>query len=347
MIQPSTLSPRPSALSPQPSAFSLQPEHLSFTGRTILITGGAGYLASGLVALLKDIDCRIIRLHRPGSCPPPVRGAARIREVAGDICDPAVWEHSLAGVDYLFHFAAQTSTYAANADPLADQTVNVLPMLHLLEACRRQGRGPVVCFASTVTVVGIPERLPVAESHPDHPLTIYDLHKLMAEQYLRWYAEQGIVQGVTLRLANVYGPGPRSSLADRGILNQMIRRALAGEALTVYGAGDQVRDYVYVEDTARAFLAAALHSEALNGKYFVIGTGFGHTIAEAMSLVAERAAARTGILVPVQHVAPPGGLSPIEQRHFVADSARFSGATGWQARYTLAQGIDLTLEAFL
>ena len=330
----------------QPSVFSPQPEHLLLRGRTILVTGGAGYLASGLVALLKNIDCRIIRLHKQGAFPAPVTGVAQIRDVAGDVRDPEVWEHNLAGVDYLFHFAAQTSTYAANADPVADQAANVLPMLHLLEACRRQGRRPTVCFASTVTVAGIPARLPVDESHADHPLTIYDLHKLMAEQYLRWYSEQGVVRGVTLRLANVYGPGPRSSRADRGILNQMIRRALAGEILTVYGAGEQVRDYVYVEDAARAFLAAALHSEALNGKYFVIGSGRGHTIAEALGLVADRAAARTGIPVPVRHVAPPGDLSPIEQRHFVADSDRFRKATGWQASHTLDQGIDRTLEAF-
>jgi UDP-glucose 4-epimerase len=321
-------------------------EYLPLQGRTILISGAAGYLASALVELLKNVDCHIVRMHRQGSCPAPVTGAARISDLAGDVRDPLVWEQALEGVDYIFHFAAQTSTYVANADPVADQAINVLPMLQLLEACRRQGGKFSVCFASTVTVTGIPERLPVDESHPDHPLTVYDLHKLMAEQYLRWYAEHGFVRGVSLRLANVYGPGPASSRNDRGILNQMIRRALAGETLTVYGPGDHVRDYLYVEDAARAFLAAALHSEALNGKCYVIGNGRGHTIAEAIGLVAERANAKTGISVPVQHVAPPKDLSPIEQRNFVADSSQFSRATGWQARHTLARGIELTLEAF-
>ena len=321
-------------------------EYLPLRNKSFLITGGAGYLASGLVELLKNIKCFITRMHRPGYCPEPVDGAAEIRDVVGDIRDPAVWEQNLEGFDYIFHFAAQTSTYVANADPVPDQAANVQPMLHLLEACRRQGRQPTICFASTVTIAGIPERLPVNESHPDHPLTVYDLHKLMAEQYLRWYSEQGWVRGVTLRLANVYGRGPRSSHPDRGILNQMILRALSGEDLTVYGEGDQVRDYLYVEDAARAFLAAAIHSKALNGKYFVIGSGRGHKIAEAMRLVADRAAARTGGPVQVLHVAPPRELSPIEQRHFVADSSLFCKATGWQAQYTLSQGIEFTLEAY-
>jgi nucleoside-diphosphate-sugar epimerase len=275
-----------------------------------------------------------------------VKGAAGVIDVSGDIRDPEVWERNLEGVDFVFHLAAQTSTYQANDDPVADQAVNLMPMLHLLEACRRRGTRPTVCFASTVTVAGIPERLPVDETHPNHPLTVYDLHKQMAEQYLRWYAEQGAVRGVTLRLANVYGPGPRSSRSDRGILNQMMRRALAGEPLTVYGAGDQLRDYAYVEDVARAFIAAARHSEKLNGGCFVIGSGQGHTIAGAMGMIAERAAARTGIAVEVRHVAPPGSLSPIEQRNFIADPRRFCEATGWHARYSLAEGIDLTMEEF-
>ena len=319
----------------------------AFTGKRILITGGAGYLASNLVALLKNSDCRIIRLDRQDACREPMSGVAQITDVYGDVSDPSIWEQCLPGIDFVFHFAAQTSTYIANDNPVADHSVNVMPMLYLLEACRRLGSCPTVCFSSTVTVAGISERLPVDETHPDHPLTAYDLHKKMAELYLHWYAEQGFVRGVTLRLANVYGPGPHSSRSDRGILNQMIRRALAGEPLTVYGAGDQIRDYVYVEDVAKAFIAAALHGEALNGRYFIIGSGQGHSIAEAMHVITERSAEKTGKTVAVQHIDPPGSLSPIEQRNFVADPRLFFERTGWRASHTLVEGIDQTMEAFL
>jgi len=317
----------------------------AFQGKGILITGGAGYLASALISLLKEIDCRIVRLDRQDACRQQMAGRAEITDCYADLREQTGWHRHLVGIDYIFHFAAQTSAPLANEDPVADHAVNVMPMLQLLEACRQLGTRPTLCFSSTVTVAGIPERLPVDESHPDHPVTVYDLHKQMAEQYLRWYGEQGFLHGVTLRLANVYGPGPRSSRSDRGILNQMIRRALAGEPLTVYGTGDQLRDYVYVEDVAAAFLAAARHCQALNGRTFVIGTGRGQTIAQAMRLIADQASARTGIPVEVRQVAPPEPLSPIEERHFVADSSRFSSATGWAAHCTLAEGIERTMEA--
>lgn len=318
-----------------------------FSGKKILITGGTGYLAAGVVSLLKDVDCRLIRLGRSAEGRDKVTGIARVMDVIGDIRDPDLWQRSLDGVDVIFHFAAQTSTYVANAEPLADHSVNVLPMLQLLESCRRQKLCPIICFASTVTVAGIPQSLPVAEDHPDQPLTVYDLHKQMVEQYLRWYAGQGVVRGVTLRLPNIFGPGPRSSVADRGVLNQMIRRALSGEDLTVYGTGEQLRDYLYIEDAGRAFLAIAEHGAELNGQHFVIGSGVGHTITEAMEMVAARVTARTGKPVTVQHVPPPANLSPIEARNFIADPRRFSAATGWQPHYSLSAGIDRTLEVLL
>jgi len=315
-----------------------------FEGKQVLITGGGGYLASGLILLLQERDCRIVRLLRTAPQPEVVEASVQTRDLWGDIRDPETWERVLDGVDVLFHFAAQTSSYEANADPIADQAVNVMPMLHLLEACRRQRRMLKVCFASTVTVAGTPEWLPVDESFPDHPLTVYDLHKQMAEQYLRWYSEQGWVQGVTLRLANIFGPGPRSSRSDRGILNQMIRRALAGNPLTVYGAGSQLRDYLYIKDAARAFMAAAEHGEELSGRHFVIGSGVGHSIADSLQMVADSASSRIGKPVVVRNVAPPAELSPIEQRSFVADSRRFREATGWRPQVSFAEGIDQTME---
>jgi nucleoside-diphosphate-sugar epimerase len=315
-------------------------------GKRLLITGASGYLASNLAKFLKEVPCTIRRLTRkPGLI--PLKGNASFEDIQGDICDSSVWDQVMQEVDAVFHFAAQTSVYVADKDPLSDYQANVLPMLLMLETCKKNGRRPDILFAGTSTIVGLPEKLPINETFPDRPITIYDTHKWMAETYLKCYARLGFVRGATLRLTNVYGPGPKSSSEDRGILNMMVSRALSGKDLTLYGEGKYIRDYVYVEDTLLAFLLALVNMEKLNKKHFVLGGGEGNSISEALYQIADKATQKTGKPIRVDHIDPPAGLSPIEERNFIADSKSFSDITGWQPQYSLSEGIDQTLEAFL
>ncbi|MDY0149587.1 MAG: NAD-dependent epimerase/dehydratase family protein [Kiritimatiellia bacterium] len=314
-----------------------------WTDKRVLVTGGAGYLASSLVNLLKDRAASIVRLDRPGAEFMPLDGSARMENVVGDIRDPAFWQTRAGRVNILFHLAAQTSAARADADPEADKAVNLLPVLALIETCRRLMTPPVILLAGTATECGLTDHLPVDESVPDSPITAYDRHKLAAEQALEQAVREGILHATTLRLSNLYGPGPSSSSADRGILNRMMRRALAGEPLTIYGMDDYVRDYLYVEDAARAFLTAAEHIEDLSGSHFLIGSGTGTTICEAFDRVAERVALRTGRKVDVTRIDPPRPLPAIETRNYIADTARFAQQTGWRAEIDLKTGIDRTL----
>lgn len=317
-----------------------------FHNKNILITGGAGYLATNVITQLAATDCHIIRVDRPGVQFVPLIGKFTFHNIEADIRERMIWESLLEDVDIVFHFAAQTSVYVAEQDPQADLNINVMPILHLLETCREKKLNPVVLFSGTVTEVGLTEHLPVNEDCTDHPITVYDLHKLMAENYLKHYTYNGIVRGVVLRLANVYGPGPKSSSADRGVLNMMIRKALKGQVLTVYGDGEYLRDYVYVEDVAQAFLNAVANIDIVSGRHFLIGSGEGHTILQAINLVAERMAIKTGNPVSIVNIDPPSLLSPIEFRHFVADTHQYTKLTGWRAKWSLIEGIDATIQEF-
>lgn len=315
-----------------------------YRDKHLLVTGGSGFLATNLVEALMDTRCHIRRLSRQSSHLRPVSGSVFVEDLIGDITEEKIWQHALEGIDIVFHFASQTSVYSANEAPASDLALNVLPMLHMLETCRRKNLHPIVLFAGTVTEAGITTSLPVDETCPDNPVTVYDLHKLMAENYLKYYVNQGAVQGTVLRLANVYGPGPRSSGADRGILNSMIGKALKGETLTIYGEGNYLRDYIYVTDVVDAFLEAASGIDGLSGHHYVIGSGNGHTVAEAVNMIAKRVEEKCGRAVPVKYVDPPEALLPIEERNFVADTKNFSSATDWTARTSLAEGIDLTID---
>jgi UDP-glucose 4-epimerase len=314
------------------------------TNQKILITGAGGYLAAAILRLLKDRCSHIVRVGRRKERFPPVAGTSRITDLAGDIRSRTLWESALEGTDIVFHLAAQTSVALAEEDPWDDLQVNVAPMLHLLETCRHRRWNPTVLFAGTVTVAGLPQTLPVDESHPENPITVYDLHKLMAEKYLKYYAGRGFVRGAILRLANVYGPGPRSSSADRGVMNQMIWKAVRGEPLTVFGTGKQIRDYVYVDDVARAFAAATQNIENINGRHFVIGSGRGCSILEAAALIADRVRLKTGRQPEVRRIEPPQRPSEIDARNFVADTRSFSGATGWTPQVPLTDGVDRTIQ---
>jgi UDP-glucose 4-epimerase len=319
----------------------------AFTGKKLLITGSSGFLASGLITRAKEIKCQIRCITRSPTAPPAMQGGrASFEHLAGDIRERRFWKKTLPDVNYVFHFAAQTSVYAADQHPAEDGEANVLPMLRLLETCREHGWRPGILFAGSVTQGGLPTTLPVNETHPDRPVTIYDWHKLLAESYLEHYVRMGWARGATLRLANVYGPGPASAKPDRGILNQMMRRALRGEPITLHGGGSQLRDYLFITDAVDAFLAAAIHLDRTNGAHFVLGSGQGHTLAQAFRLVAERAALLTGRESPITSVEAPQGLSRIEERNFVADPSRFRSVTGWTPRVALAEGIDLTLKSF-
>lgn len=320
-----------------------------YARKQVLVTGSTGHLATNLIAALAQVDCRIVRLSRPGAVFPPVQGRAEIRAITGEIDDPATWRQVMEGTDVVFHLAACTS-YASNENPAADLSVNFAPMVHLLEAIRQSGRQVLVLHAGTVTQTGFPTRLPVDESHPDNPMTIYDLHKQMAENYLKYYTMQDVVRGAVLRLANVYGPGPKSSSAERGLLNIMVRRALAGDSLTIYGEGNYLRDFVYVDDVVDAFLLSgvclATQPARINGRHFVIGSGKGYTIAESIRLVADRIALKTGRRAPIIHIPPPKPLLPIEARDFVADPGAIADATGWRAQISLYEGIDRTIDSY-
>jgi UDP-glucose 4-epimerase len=295
--------------------------------RRVLVTGGTGYIGTRLVESLRVARDHVTILRRTNGALPDVDG----------------WLEALEGIDAVVHLAAQTSAYVSDRDPIADAQANVVPVLALLEACARASTKTVV-LAGTATVFGLPAHVPIADDASLNPVTIYDLHKHVAEQYLELYARMRGVGGATLRLCNVYGPGPAGTSADRGVINLMVRRAIQGQALTVYGTGELVRDYVYIDDVVAAFRLALDHAETLAGGGYLIGTGVGTRIVDAMQTIAQ-VARRFGAAPDVIHVPEPGDQSPIEKRNFIADASAFRSKTGWEPTVSFADGIARTFDA--
>ena len=318
-----------------------------FAKKRVLITGSSGYIACGIIDALSKTDCTLVRVSGDISNLEQIDGLASIVDFEADISNTENWDEFLAEVDIIYHLAAQTSSVKAGNDPMADYASNVFPLVNMLITCGRNKFYPSIIFAGTVTEIGLSNYLPVGEDHYERPATIYDIHKLTAEKYLEYYSALKKVQGCTLRLANVYGPGKKNSSTDRGILNLMVQKALNGETLTVYGKGNYLRDYIYIDDVVNAFLSAGISVDLLNGGHYIIGKGEGSTIAEIANLVADRVVLKTGRRVPVNFTSAPSMQLPIEERNFVADNRKFVQMTGWQPKYTLVKGIDRTIEMFL
>ena len=321
-----------------------------YKSKKVLVSGAAGYIAWNLINKLSGIDCEITCLTRK-----PLnelymanfeKCKAQINTIVGSYDDETLWKQSMDGIDIVFHLAAQTSFYKAEEDPLEDFNSNVYPMQLLLKAVSQNEKKPYVAFAGSVTQCGLTKKLPVGESVNDNPSTIYDFHKLLAESYLKFYINKNLVHGTCLRLSNVYGPGPKSSSDDKGILHSMIRKALQKEKLTIYGTGDFIRDYTYIDDVVNAFLACPCHLKKTNGNYYIVGSGKGYSVKEAINMVARVVERITSLKVNVISVESPDGLLDIEYRNFIADNSNLKLDTGWFVSTDLEEGIVKTVNKF-
>ncbi len=306
--------------------------------KTLVITGARGYIGSALVKRLAT-EGRALRLVSRVAAMPSERASATVEHIQADLRDEASWCALLGHAEAIVHLSAGTDLHAVEADPLGDRDFSVEPVNALVRAIARSGIPMPVVFASTVTIVGDGPSNPVSEQTPDRPCSVYDRHKLECETILREATRQGIVSACSLRLSNVYGYGVSPINSNRGILNAVMQRAGEGEALTLYGQGQYIRDFTFVGDVVDAFCRAIDLERVRDGGHYVIATGRGHTLAEAFSLVAAEALRRTGRCVEVRHVPEPPDLHPIERRHFVGDSGLFQRLTGWRAQVDLQSGI--------
>lgn len=313
------------------------------TRRRALVTGAGGYVAGALVPALLARNYEVVRLSRRAL--PSVTG---LTDVVGDPRQMAIWTGPLLEVDTVFHLASETSANAAALDPSACLQATVGTTVNMIEAFRRAGKKPDVVYASTCSVFGVTETLPVDETVPASPETVYDLHKLMAEMHIALATRQGAIRGCSLRLANVYGWSPQANGAgDRGILNRMVRLGLAGKPITIYGGGDYLRDYIHLDDVADGLIAADAAMERCKGRSFLLATGQGATVGQAFSLAAERVTALTGRKTEVAHVDWPVPPAPIECRNFVGSNRGLAEAAEWAPRISLRDGIDRTVTAIL
>jgi UDP-glucose 4-epimerase len=300
-----------------------------------LVTGGAGFIGSHLVEELVSGGCRVTVLDNlsTGHRRNIDHLGERIRFIEGDIRDAPLLDQATQGCEVVFHQAAVVSVTKSVQDPAHACEVNDLGTVRVLDAARRGGVRRVV-LASSSAVYGNDPRLPKTEQMVPKPLSPYAVQKLTGEYNAAVFAGLYGLETVCLRYFNVFGPRQDPSSPYSGVISIFMTRAAAGLPPTIYGDGEQTRDFVYVTDVVQANLLAATRADAA-GRVFNVGTG----AATCIRALWEMIGTLSGVRIDPRFDSVRAG----DIRDSVSDIGEIAGALGFTARVTLRQGLIDTL----
>jgi UDP-glucose 4-epimerase len=307
----------------------------------ILVTGGAGFIGSHMAdRLTADRHEVVVYDNLATGLRENVPPAARF--IKGDVSETHELDRAFSGgLDAVFHIAGQVSLIRSYTDPVVDLRTNVQGTLNILTLCVKH-RVPRLLYASSMTVYSGNASLPTAEDSPCEPTSYYGITKLAGERYVHVTAERRDLdfpfQITAFRMYNVYGPRQALNNPYQGVLGIFLGNLMRGEPITIFGDGEQSRDFIYIRDIVDAW-ASALNNPASYGKSINLGSGKRLSINCVADAVLS-AFNRTRADHPVNYAPGRSG----EQRHVEADVTLARQLLGWQPRVSFESGLAETLQ---
>jgi UDP-glucose 4-epimerase len=296
---------------------------MSDSQKKIVVTGGAGFIGSHLVAALLAVgyDVHVVDNYAASKKESRIHAGAIYHDT--DICDFGALGSIFAGTTYVFHLAALPRVQFSIDHPQEAHNANVVGTFNVLLAARDAKVAKVIYSASS-SAYGDSDILPLVETMPAHPKSPYGLHKYVGELNARLFSEVYGLPTVSLRYFNVYGPGGDAKDSYALVMPKFFDLRVQGKPMVIFGDGEQTRDFTHIRDVVRANMLAAESPNVGKGEVINIGAGKNTSVNTIAVLIGG----------PVEHIAPR-----LEPHDTLADNSLAKKLLGWEPQVTLEEGI--------
>ncbi|MCK5055724.1 MAG: SDR family NAD(P)-dependent oxidoreductase [Candidatus Aminicenantes bacterium] len=316
-----------------------------YKNKRVLITGGMGMIGSSIAHRLVELgaEVRIVdaRIKPYGANDFNIKDVKeKINLYQADIRDKEKMTPLVEWSEIIFNLAGQVSHNDSIKNPFLDTEINYIGHLNVLEIAKKVNPLIKILYSGTRMQYGKVEKIPVAEDHPQRPLSPYALNKSAAENLYLFYHRIYRIPVVIFRITNPYGPRGQVKHHKYCIVNWFTRLAIENKGITIFGDGSQVRDYLFIDNLTDAFVKAGIEPAA-DGEVFNLGSGEGTTFKEMAKTIVDIAGSGS-----ITHVPWPDHYINVETGDFVADISKIKKIIDWKPEISLKEGIRRTVEFY-
>lgn len=313
--------------------------------KKVLITGGLGMIGSTIAANLVEQGAEVTlvdALIKPfgGNLFNVKNFKDKVSVNISDIRDKEAMKVLVKDKDVIFNLAAQVSHNDSLLDPFTDADINYIGHLSVLEAVKNFNPTAKILYSGSRLQFGKILSNPVDESHPLNPLTPYAVNKTAAEDLYLFYHRAFNIPVIIFRIANPYGPRCQMQHSKYSIVNWFIRAAIEDKEIRVFGDGNQIRDYIYVEDLAAAMLSAAFNDK-LTGEIFNVGSGVGTRFKDMVTAIVKIVGKGKIKFQPW-----PQDYLNVETGDYITNITKITTSLGWKPDTSLEEGIEKTVKFY-